>query len=40
LSALVYQYVASEGDILSAIGFANECATLVVQQKGVNTLNV
>jgi len=40
LSALVYQYVSSEGDILSAIDFANECATLVVQQKGVNTLNV
>ena len=38
LSALVYKFV-KEKNILAAIEFANQCATLVVQQKGVNTVN-
>jgi bifunctional ADP-heptose synthase (sugar kinase/adenylyltransferase) len=38
LSALVYKFV-KEKNILAAIEFANQCATLVVQQKGVNTIN-
>ena len=37
LAALVYKFV-KEADIISAIKYANECATRVVQQKGVNTI--
>ena len=37
LAALVYFFV-KEQNIISAIKFANECATTVVQQKGVNTI--
>ena len=40
LAALVYQYILLEGDIIGAITFANACATLVVQQRGVNTIDV
>jgi bifunctional ADP-heptose synthase (sugar kinase/adenylyltransferase) len=40
LAALVYQYILLEGNIIDAITFANECATLVVQQRGVNIINV
>ena len=40
LTALVYQYLKSDSNIIEAIIFANECATQVVQQKGVNTINV
>ncbi len=38
LSALVYSYL-NDKDILRAIKYANDCATKVVQQKGVNTIN-
>ena len=37
LAALVFKYLIDES-IYDAINFANECATLVVQQKGVNTI--
>ena len=37
LAALVFKYLIDES-IYDAINFANECATLVVQQKGVNTV--
>jgi len=39
LAALVYKY-GLEYNIMDAIAFANECATLVVQQKGVNIIDV
>jgi D-beta-D-heptose 7-phosphate kinase/D-beta-D-heptose 1-phosphate adenosyltransferase len=39
LAALVYRYIL-EKNIIDAITFANKCATLVVQQKGVNTIDV
>ena len=38
LAALVCSYL-NDKDIVSAIKFANDCATKVVQQKGVNTIN-
>jgi len=37
LAALVFKFLI-DGNIYDAINFANECATLVVQQKGVNTI--
>jgi len=37
LAALVFKYLIDK-NIYDAINFANECATLVVQQKGVNTV--
>jgi sugar/nucleoside kinase (ribokinase family) len=37
ISALAVQYVKS-GDIGKAIEFANECATIVVQKRGVSTV--
>ena len=37
LAALVFKYLIDK-NIYDAINFANECATLVVQQKGVNTI--
>jgi len=37
LAALVFKYLIDES-IYDSIKFANECATLVVQQKGVNTI--
>jgi sugar/nucleoside kinase (ribokinase family) len=37
LSALVREYLNSK-DIRRSIEFANKCATVVVQQKGVNTI--
>ena len=39
LAALVFKYLVSHNqNIYESIKFANECATLVVQQKGVNTI--
>jgi D-beta-D-heptose 7-phosphate kinase/D-beta-D-heptose 1-phosphate adenosyltransferase len=38
LAGLVYNYVKNK-NIGDSIRFANECATKVVQQKGVNTIN-
>lgn len=38
LAALVCKYI-EEKEIIGAIKFANDCATKVVQQKGVNTIN-
>ena len=37
LASLVYNF-AKRGNIYVAIDFANECATQVVQQRGVNTI--
>ena len=37
LAGLVYEYIASR-DIHKAMQFANECATKVVQMKGVNVV--
>jgi len=37
LAAFVFKFLMDE-NIYDAINFANECATLVVQQKGVNTI--
>jgi len=39
LAGLVYKYIETEGDIYVAIAFANECATQVVQKKGVCVVN-
>ena len=38
LCSLMYDYIKSN-DISSAIKFANECSSLVVQKKGVSTIN-
>jgi len=38
LAGLVYKYL-NTSDIEEALNFANRCATIVVQQKGVNVLN-
>jgi D-glycero-beta-D-manno-heptose-7-phosphate kinase len=38
LSGFVYQYL-KDKDVEEAIKFANKCATIVVQQKGVNVVN-
>jgi len=38
LAGLVVEYMKSDGDIDKAIKFANECATLVVQKRGVCTI--
>jgi len=37
LAALARKFV-EEGNIFSSINYANDCATIVVQQKGVNTI--
>lgn len=37
IASLVYKYIMT-GDMESAILFANECATIIVQQKGVNII--
>jgi len=38
LAGLVFKYLITQ-DIDLALKFANKCATIVVQQKGVNILN-
>jgi len=38
LTGFVYRYLETK-DVSDALKFANECATKVVQQKGVNTIN-
>jgi len=38
LAALVFRYVMNTGRMHDAIEFANECASLVVQQRGVSTI--
>jgi bifunctional ADP-heptose synthase (sugar kinase/adenylyltransferase) len=38
LAALVFRYLHNNGLMQDAIEFANDCASLVVQQKGVNTV--
>ena len=39
LAGLVFKFLETK-DMDLAIKFANECATVVVQQKGVNTVNL
>ena len=38
LAALVFRYLHNNGAMQDAIEFANTCASIVVQQKGVNTV--